>query len=481
MNELIGAIFIGLPYGLALTLGLSIAAFGLLVLAQPRLAVYPILLLILTVSGNNYGMLDAARSFYSRGSGVLFFSFVVWGIVVTYVWGKVASAFSAKRYLACNMRPWLVAWVVLVLGHVVVGLWMGVPLQDSLSPSGLINIVWMALLVFLVLDAFGDAKRIVELGNFLVIVGLSRAMFGLVRWAAFGGDPANAYANRHGLNLKLTFFDINDGLVCLLALVIAAIRLFSQRDQLRAWYWSAIYWVTLAAAPLCIVLSFRRTAWFGFLLATAYAIWFLPKRQRLWSIALAVPVAIVGMGYAAIKRLSQTKGATGLESMFFEFQSRGTGAVSARALELKLAWADFVEYPILGLGTWGHYSGSQLISWQAEAGGSYLHSGVLHVALKAGLVGLVMLFGTYLAFALFCKNARPKINEPSLSVFVAGVAGTLFMMPDLIIGTPIPQLRTMLMYGLCFALPYAAFAASVSSGVQQKLVAKGSAARPVVL
>jgi hypothetical protein len=192
---------------------------------------------------------------------------------------------------------------------------------------------------------------------------------------------------------------------------------------------------------------------------------------------------VVGAGllYAAFKRLGQTKGAGhGLQSLFYDMESRRFGAESERVLELKLALADFLNHMLTGIGSWGRYAGYQHISWQANAeGGLFLHSGLLHVALKSGLPGLVVLGGTIWAFVAFGRRALRTLPPEQLALATAGVAGLAFMLPDFLIGTPIPQVRTTQMLAFCLALPYVASACARRAAVPAPAPAHRSPAEPV--
>jgi O-antigen ligase len=353
---------------------------------------------------------------------------------------------------------------------VFVGSFLEVPLADIIAPQGLSNIVWMAILILAMLLMFRKPEEVRELSMVIVLVGLARALFGLVRWVAFGGDPANAYANRHGLDLKLTFFDISDNLVCWFALCIALIQLFRPGQSDFSRMWRLILWATVVVCAACIILSFRRTAWLGFLLGGAFLLMQLPVRHRLQIMLLGVTPALAGLVYGAWKRLSQTKGAGGLGDFFFDIQSKRIGAESPRLLELKLAWADFIEHPIFGIGSWGRYKGHELISWQTgEYGGTFIHSGVLHIGLKSGFIGLVLVGGLAVAFIQFWRLHKERIDPVFFPLAIAGVSGVLFMLPDMLIGTPIPQIRTMQMMAFCLGLPYVAY------GVTHWAERKGSA------
>jgi O-antigen ligase len=291
-----------------------------------------------------------------------------------------------------------------------------------------------------------------------MLAGFGRACFGLARWAFLGGDPNNIYANMNDIHIKLTFFDINDSVVCTAAFAVAAVSLFQARRQKLGAFWWLACWATMGATTLCVVLSYRRSAWIGFMLAGIIVMLRFPFKRRLQLAVLATPVIGAGMLYVAVKRLGQTKGAGhGLSSLVYDMETKRIGPENDRVLELKLALGDFLSHPFTGIGSWGRYSGYQAISWQeGPDGGKFLHSGILHIALKTGLPGLALLAGTIVAFVLGARRAFRHLPPDLLPLATAGAAGLIFCLPDLLVGTPIPQVRTTQVLAICMALPYVA-------------------------
>ena len=480
MNDILPYIYYSLPW--LFVIGLSVVAvLGIGVgMVWPRFLVYPYLLVFFWVNSTSYGNLAvfASRSIYSRGSGMLFFGVVLWYVLGAWLCARIAASFTnsiapglqRQGAPACNLRPWFLAWAVLLAAHVGVGLATGVPLAESLAPSGFSNIVWMAPLVSLMLLAFRTREQALELARFIMLAGLARALFGLGRWAVSGGDPNNVYANMNAIQIRLTFFDINDSLLCTLAFAIAAVALFQAPSgaamPAQGRLWRALAWATLLAATLCVVLSYRRTAWIGFLLAFTVVLLRFPPARRLQLGLAAMPVAGAAMAFVAARRLAQTgaageAGGGGVGGFLYDMQSRRFGPESERVLELKLAFADFLAHPLAGIGAWGRYHGYQAISWQGNPdGGLFLHSGVLHIALKSGLLGTVLLAGTIVAFVVGARRALRSLPPELLGLGAAGAAGLAFMIPDLLIGTPFPQVRTTQMLALCLSLPYLALAAA---------------------
>ena len=463
MDTLLPIVFYSLPYVLALIAAVGVIVLGGLAFNRPWLMMLPFLVAMFWLSENQFGRIDggASPTLLSRGAGVLLFPAFFWALLIVLGWSRMGSMFrkTSLNPPAFALTWWFAAWALLLLAHVAVGAVFDVSLKRSLSAAGFSYIVWIWVLIaamVVTVERPADARR---LAWFIVVMGLARALFGLIRFAAFGGDPANAYANRQGLELKLTFFDINDSLLCALSISLALVLLYRSTPPAGWRIWQRVLlWAAVVLPALCIVLSFRRTAWVGTVLALAFVLLQLPTKVRWRLVVLVSPMMLAGMAYAAWKRLSQGRGSSA--GFFYDLTPRNVGAESPRLLELKLAWQSLLDQPLFGVGSWGGYSGWQQISWQFEAGeggrGTYLHSGILHVALKTGLVGVVLMVGTIIAFALAWRRLRSTLPVQALPLAVAGVAGVLFTVPDWIVGTPVSQVRTMLMLGLCISLPFVA-------------------------
>jgi hypothetical protein len=460
MDTLLFWIYTSLPWVVVLVMSLmTVVGIGVGAV-WPRFLVYAYITVFFWMNSTSYGSLAvwATSNVYSRGSGVLLFPILQWAILGGWICARVSATFKAWRPPECNLRPWFWAWFVMLCAHVATAAFVGVPLKDSLNPYGFSNIIWMGALVAVMLLSFRTREHVEELGRFIMMAGLIRASFGLARWAFKGGDPNNIYENMNDIHIKLTFFDINDSLMCTMAFAVAAVSLFQVNKRKQSSFWFLVEWATLGATALCVVLSYRRSAWIGFVLAGLIIMMRFPLKRRIQLAVFGSPVIFAGLLYAAIKRLSQTKGAGhGLSSLVYDMESKRVGPESERVLELKLAMADFLSKPFTGIGSWGRYTGYQMISWQNNPdGGLFLHSGILHIALKAGLPGLALLFGTIGAFVLAARRALRTLPPDLLPLAAAGAAGLAFMLPDLLVGTPFPQVRTTQMLAICMALPYIA-------------------------
>jgi hypothetical protein len=90
------------------------------------------------------------------------------------------------------------------------------------------------------------------------------------------------------------------------------------------------------------------------------------------------------------------------------------------------------------------------------------------------MLGTVLLIGTIVTFVLFARRALKQLPPELLGLATAGVAGIAFMIPDFLIGTPFPQVRTTQMLAICLALPYLAMAVAKTAPAPKPV------ARPVV-
>ena len=300
-----------------------------------------------------------------------------------------------------------------------------------------------------------EPEDLAWLTRLLLIVGGLRGIFGLIRWAAFGGDPANVYENVERLGVHLTFFDICDSMVAAVVLFYCMRKLTSAWSTLSAAQRLGLALLALLECAV-ILLSYRRTAWGGLLLVMIWLFICFPPRVRTFG-WLIFPALLLIVGSVAAARLGKLTAGRGVfESFFYDLIPKNSfGTESYRLLELKLALETFYDNPIFGVGAWGRFSGSHLIGWhRGEAAFSFVHSSIVHLLFKTGLVGMTLVIVTLGLFIRFLVRSRGMLAERERWLFDSCIAGLVFFIPDFLLGTPIPQFRTMMLYGLLIGLPY---------------------------
>ena len=467
--DLLKLFYLGQPFALAIGLALALAAFGGAVLSRPVVPLVLYLAVYFVFAQSNFGSLDTylANPVYARGSGQLFYPALCWALLLMVFWAWLGRRFANLPALAPSpVRVWLWAWLALLMAHLVAGLLLGQDAKDVLDAHGFVQLVWMLPLVYLMHGCARDDRTLDLLGRLLVLAALAKSTFGLARLAFFGGDPSNVYQNWGNLGFQLSYFDLSDNLVCLLGAAAATVMLFIAPSPRQGTGWRVLCVLTAVLSVVCIVLSYRRAAWGGMALAMLWLLWWVDRRAR-WALLVGVvPVAVAVLAVVISQRLRAQTGGTDFASFFFDLLGDRYGPESTRLLELKLAWQAFAGSPFVGIGAWGRYASSQFIPWQVHSGGSFLHSGVLHLAMKTGLVGLVLMVGTVWAFGVELRRGWVADHAAARVLLITAPCGLLFLVPDMLFGTPVPQLRTMQMIGLCLGLPGLVAGARLVTGRQ---------------
>jgi hypothetical protein len=467
---------IALALALAAAATLAAAAGATLTLwagfFRTHLLVVAYVAVLLTFAQSTVGAKEVFVPIYNRGTGVLFFSWLLWMLLALSALALVRDQLLGKATAPCSLRPWIAGFALLFLGQSAVGIALGLGARASMDALGLLNIAAMGMLTLLLLRTIDSRKAL----DFLVTCALAliaaRQLFGIARYLFFGGDPVNPYDNIYDARgAKLVFFDINDSLLACMAGAYYAFRLLHEPRELgqaRKWLFAGL--ILLGAGV--VVFSLRRTGWGGMALVCALLVWLAPRGKRAALGTLIGIVLCAGLFVLYFDRLaiSWDRADVGMGAFYSDLvRGKNYGQSSLRALELELAWQAFLDSPIFGQGAWGRfaaYSGFGREWHGGEAAFGYVHSAVLHILFKAGLIGFALFCGLVVAFLRFVKRSYRLVEPRYRAVLVMGAAGLLFLLPDFLFGTPLVELRTTQLIGLCLALPYVAYNVSARAGAR---------------
>ena len=248
----------------------------------------------------------------------------------------------------------LAAFSFLLLAHLVLGLMSDQPLAAILSYSRLINVLNMLLFTVLLVSAITSEQHRQQLLLLILSLAGLRAVFGLVRYAAFGGDSANPYRNFESLDIRLVYFDIGDNYIAALAafcltwlLLMPGVRMsLARRLLLLGW---------LVAEIATVVLSFRRSSLIGLSLMFAVLLWRLPWQRRWLFAGLSALAMIPAAGVLVQQRLRFSTGSQSfIASLLYDIgPDRGTNI--SRFYELEAAARSLDGHWLFGLGSWGSF------------------------------------------------------------------------------------------------------------------------------
>ncbi len=458
-------LFSALPVLGVFLAALAVIAWLGITLSKPTISVLVLIAILVAFSGSSYGQLDAERTIYSRGTGMLYFSilnFYLWGLGVAIA---LRNAFSPVKHDSTPLAKYFAAFAFLIVANAFVAGISDDPslhVIDAFAYNGMLNIINMAILFYVCVNVFGTQSNAQKFITFLLIgIGL-RGIFGMVRWAFFGGDPANVYDNIERTGSKLTFFDTNDGFLAVIAIYCSA-WLLSYRQNLLGKKEQVLLWMLLLLETAIIVLSFRRSTLVSLGLASVLFIVLLPAKKRLAATLLSVGMLVCGSAVLTALRLSKVRGSATDLGFFYDLFGKGKGfGNSARVLEYTETWRSLGDDWLFGKGMWGILQ-SNLAELSYHAGNfGFVHSGFGHVLLKGGLFGLVMFIGLLASFTVYYLKARKQLTGKLQMLADVGAAGVLFWLPTLLIGTPIVEYRSMQMLGLALALPFIAARAAAT-------------------
>jgi hypothetical protein len=427
-------------------------------LKTPKLIPLAMLAVLVLFSSSTWGQLNVEHTIYSRGTGLFYFSLLNILLFAAGV-GLLLQRFANPRQLqiAPPLTLYFLGFACLLLAHTLMAAWLGLALTEALAYNGILNVLNMLIFMFLLMWAFKteDAQRKLILA--IMVLAALRGLFGLVRFIWFDGDSANPYRNFERLDIKLFFFDIADNFIASLAAFWAAWQLMMPQGRLKLFQrlgLLALMLLELAA----VALSYRRASLLGLALMTVFLLLRLPPARR--TIALmfcgALLLATTALFFQHRLQFSGEGNANLFTALVYDIAGGGAGAPDSRFYELWAASQSLEGNWLFGLGTWGSFVGDQDILSYHFGRFDFVHSGLGHIILKTGLVGLVLFSGMLFASAGHYFKRCQKLRGDARLLSDCGFAGFLFWIPTLLIGTPIIEFRTMLLIGLTLALPFMA-------------------------
>lgn len=389
-------------------------------------------------------------SLYGAGTGMLLLPLVNIYLYSIFFLSVIFYRNHLGKVQQWSTLTWLWALSAFYLIYAFVGVAINAPLEKILGGHSTINILNMTLLMAIILRVYADEKELPRLTHFLIFCVVTRDLFGLVRFAFWGGDISNVYANVEKIDVTLTFQDINDSLLaCVVGFYCAWVLLFKWR--LLSLRGRLGYAAIVALTVFTIMFSFRRSAWIGLFLAGGLLVLRQPIKRRIQVGILGGLVATFILTTLITMRLGQYEQSRKGFLLLYDVtgQQGQVTAKEGRFTELAAALETIKENWLWGVGPWGHY----------DFGGprDYMHGGLLQVSLKLGLIGLVLFLLSTLAWVAFYLGKRKSIADQERGLFEAGAAGLLFLLPTFAVGTPFVEFRTMQLMGLCLALPYLAY------------------------
>ena len=444
------------PFFLLLAAVLSLPIVIAVYLRAPAIVTLGFIAVLYVFSSSTWGQLQEENTIYARGTGLFAFS-----LLNLLLWAAAAAMLIRTRThlphqgknLSSPFTVFLTVFSFMLLGHLALGLMSGKEPLTILGYNGIINVLNMALFSLLILSVIDSEQCRRQLLLLLLGLAAARAAFGLVRYQFFGGDSANPYRNFEKLDIKLVYFDIADNYVAALAafciawlLMMPGVRMSLHKRALLL----GLFTIEVAT----VALSFRRSSLVGLGLMFAVLLWQLPWQRRILCGGIGLTALVIGAATLMRERLQFNTQRTGfLSSLLYDVGPARATEVS-RFYELEAAAKSLDGQWLFGLGSWGTFYGNEDALDYHFGKFDFVHSGFGHLILKSGLVGLMVFLSLLAACVLHYFRHRPAIRGNGALLADMGMAGLLFWLPTLFIGTPIIEFRSMLLIGMTLALVY---------------------------
>jgi hypothetical protein len=458
MNEFLSYIFgYGLPVSATIVaMVLVILSIGVAMSSMRYLVLGYILIVLLVPQATNYGSVDGSSSvtayFWVKGTKSFFFSFLDMVVFITWFFGLViGSKLSSKnRSYSSPLTFWYVAFGILFFGQVAIAAFDKSPVILEFAQMGVINVIWQGIFVSLLFATIRNERDLKVLLTIVLCCIASRELWGLFRYVFMGGDPINVYANVEFANLKLTFFDINDHILASVMLGITSWKILADREVGRT---KLIYVIFLIMALLIPALSARRTAQGGLILAVLLLFFLLPRGRRTPILLLLAFIVPVSFATLALRSADTNKSAS--EKLLIGVKSENNSdPKKSRFYELETAWKTIKEQPVFGVGPSGQFKVTSSDGLEYHKGNyGFVHSGLGHILLKTGFIGLFIFLGIFITYINNVKKGWKEILPEHKALVVGCLCGFIAQMPNMFGGAPIIEIRTMLVSGFMFAIP----------------------------
>ncbi|RJQ18365.1 MAG: O-antigen ligase domain-containing protein [Nitrospiraceae bacterium] len=439
---------------------------------KPKIMAYIFLLILFSIPYSTYGITKTTLpmpifklyyGIYTRGAGLLPLSVInLFLILIAFsiILREIAKPYESTSKEHCNLYKYFWIFNAYFFLHVLWSVVNGGSVRENLvAIYGVTNIINLSIFVFIMLRIFRTEDDVKKLTNFFLGMVLFKNIWYIFRFFFLGGDINNPYVN-HGTNMsefRISVFDIGDGIiegmtVFYVLRILLDSKMAAEIDGKRKMFYIAIALTDI----FNMIFSYRRTVWFGLLLMFCLLFVQLPAIKRI-AIGLLLIIMAGVMGLVAANRFQERD--TGIVS---DITKSGKVSTEGRRFEeLSAAWWTMKQNFWFGVGPSGSHQIQSNISITKENKDflKTVHSSVLYIGFKLGVVGLTIYLLFYAAYLNFWSKVRREIwASRSLSLLgETGFAGFIFIIPSILFSPMINEFRTMLLLGFCLVLPYIAY------------------------
>ncbi len=293
------------------------------------------------------------------------------------------------------------------------------------------------LIFFWILNCVRESKLKNWLSMTLITSATLSGLFGLYQFWQVNYTPSGiTYLNRPegSLSTYMTF----SGLLMLGGIFAVSCGMF--RKPMQKWVWASIVIITS-----CLLLTLTRQAWFGFLIALVFLIFFWRKKN------LLVLLGILLVTYMLSPLPAQQR----IKDMF----SGEDVTFGMRVALWKGGWEIFKDYPLTGCG----FRCVDLVNSQYPDPTGYvaryrgMHNNLIQVAVDTGILGATAWLGIWFCFFRFLYHKAIALEKKSFErwIIFGSSAATLAFLAAGIFETNFYDSEVAMVLYFIMALPFA--------------------------
>lgn len=429
-----------------------LAMMTVIFLLKPRKVVFPYFLTILVFTGTQYGLVEGgATTIYSRGVGVFTVSLISIFLYIIFAIVFFRYGLQYKKINEPSIQNKSLSFLIIFITlFYLYGIVTNITFDNIVSPRGMVNFINLYLFYLILKWSVFDEKQLDSLVKVFIYATSFMAIYGVIRWGLFRGDPANYYLNFGGQSMKITYFDGGQGNLfgILIVLLYHKTRLMLVRG--RAWWF---YNFMIGLCLMNILFSYRRSVWFGVSLIFIWIFFTSNASRKVLILGIAFVALAVGSGIYQ-QRYDKSHKTQSIVSDITD-KSGNVDVKHGRFSEITGALEIANKYWVIGMGPWG--INSPRVTPQKDT--DFVHSSIIHVYIKTGIIGVMAYLSMYFGYIIWWIKQRNKKwhNNYYRSIGDAFFCGFLMEISDIIFGTPLIIFRHTQIIAMLLVMPYVCY------------------------
>lgn len=177
----------------------------------------------------------------------------------------------------------------------------------------------------------------------------------------------------------------------------------------------------IGISVLAIYVNYGRALWFWTAFAFALTLFYLPKKRTLVFALIASPFLVIALGMMQ-KHIPEKLDAAVERILSIQDEGKERSSYGLRRLENSQAVDRILDNPFFGVGLGGEYRGWLSEIRKFEEHTRYVHNGYIFIALKTGVLSLVLLCVLFLS--IWIRSVRifsARSDSPQSSFIVASI------------------------------------------------------------